>query len=222
MAFRRKFAAIASLKPDLLIISECESPEYLQEKQADLPWPNHVWIGDNRTKGLSIFAREGITLALLPSFRPRLRFIAPVSVQTETGSFNLYGVWTQGHKTPSKSYVAHTLKALGTFGKALTPDCIWAGDFNSNPVFKHSGARHLEMVNKLNKHGLSSVYHDRFCENQGEETQPSFYLHRDLAKPYHLDYLFCRPDRLADMQIGQPEKWLGQSDHMPLIVDLHN
>ncbi|NOX74430.1 MAG: endonuclease/exonuclease/phosphatase family protein, partial [Alphaproteobacteria bacterium] len=46
-----------------------------------------------------------------------------------------------------------------------------------------------------------------------------FYLHRDLAKPYHLDYVFCGIERAAKIEIGTPDDWISSSDHMPLIAD---
>lgn len=220
MAFRRKFAAIEELKPDILVISESESPDYLRHKGADLPWPNHLWIGGNRTKGLSIFARDGYSLRLKKSHDPAFRFVAPVEVTSPKGAFDLYAFWTQGDKTPSKAYVTQALNAVGKFQTDLNANSVLAGDFNSNPVFIPSGKRHLELVEMLARLGQHSVYHQQRCEHHGQETTPTFFLHRNPAKPYHLDYIFCHETRDSNLTIGTAAEWLALSDHLPLIADL--
>jgi len=57
-------------------------------------------------------------------------------------------------------------------------------------------------------------------EEQGKETQPSFFMYRDHDKPYHIDYCFCNKDLIKKYDIGLARKWLELSDHMPIILDL--
>jgi exonuclease III len=216
MAFRKKHAAIEAMKPDILVISECESPAFLAQKAAQLPWLNFVWIGDNPAKGLGVFAREDLNLRLRAEHNPDFRFVAPIRV---AGAFDLYAVWTQGDKTPSKSYVDHMLRAMRHYGPTLDPDTVIAGDFNSNPVFRPNGKKHLELVDILTQAGFESVYHRQARQAHGQEKTPTFYLHRNLAKPYHIDYVFCDSERAASIAVGTPGDWLSLSDHMPLVVD---
>src|SRR5260221_9905989 len=54
MAFRRKFARLMALKPDLAIIPECESREVFAAEAAFAP-RSAGWIGDNPRNGLGIF-----------------------------------------------------------------------------------------------------------------------------------------------------------------------
>ena len=220
MAFRRKFQRVEALKPDILVISESESPEFLRQKGAQLPWPNHLWIGDNRSKGLSVFARDGYSLRLKKSHDPAFRFVVPVDVTGPDGVFDLYALWTQGDKTPSKAYVTHALNAARKHRLNLTETSVLAGDFNSNPVFIPSGKRHLELVDILAFSGHRSIYHRQNDEAHGRETTPTFYLHRNRAKPYHLDYVFCHETRPANLTVGAIDDWLVHSDHLPLIADL--
>lgn len=221
MAFRLKYPAIAALTPDIVVVPESESPAFLTAKGAALPWPNHVWIGDNKTKGLGIFARHGISLKLKRNHDPAHRFIAPVRVETETTGFDLYAVWTQAEKQLSQGYVTHSLNALDRYGKALGKHSLLLGDFNSSPVFKHSGARHLALVETLAKRGYSSLYHRLTGHAHGHEPEATFWLHRNQNKPYHLDYIFAHSSQTPRaFQLGQPADWLGHSDHAPLIADL--
>ncbi|MFT5000512.1 MAG: exodeoxyribonuclease-3 [Paracoccaceae bacterium] len=219
MAFRRKYEVSAALKPDILVISESESPEYLREKSANLPWSNHVWVGDNRTKGLSVFATSEFDLRLKQTNNPSFRFVAPVDVQGPNGHVDLMAVWTQGGTAPSKAYVAHILNAVQFYGSDLNRNSVILGDFNSNPVFKQNGKKHVELVKMLDEYGFDSLYHRQSHEEHGQESKPTFYLHRNRLKPYHLDYVFCDKSREATVSIGATGDWLSLSDHMPLIGD---
>ena len=72
--------------------------------------------------------------------------------------------------------------------------------------------------------GLLAIeaYHAARGEAQGSETRPTFYLHRDIEKPYHLDYIFAHRRALpADWrcEVGDPGEWLAFSDHMPVIAE---
>lgn len=216
MAFRKKFTHVAALEPDILVISECESPAFLAAKGVQFPWPNFVWVGNNPAKGLGILARKGINLRLDPEHDQNFRFVAPVKVNN---AFDLFAVWTQGDKTPSKSYVDHMLRAMRHYDPAGGKGTIIAGDFNSNPVFKQNGRKHLQLVELLEFNGFESLYHRQSSQVHGQENDATFYLHRNPNKPYHLDYVFCDQDRQATIKIGDPSDWLAHSDHMPLIAD---
>ena len=77
------------------------------------------------------------------------------------------------------------------------------------------------MVKELKELGIESSYHHYFQEEQGKESRPTFFLHRNLLKPYHIDYVFGSQEftnSLNELEIGKPEQWLNISDHLPLIV----
>jgi len=99
------------------------------------------------------------------------------------------------------------------------------GDFNSNKIwdYKDRVGSHSDVVNKLYENNIHSVYHKMNNEEQGKETQPTFYLQRKLEKPYHIDYVFCSNnllDLIKKIEVGKASDWLGISDHMPIIVEL--
>lgn len=222
MAFRQKFADVLFLEPDILVIPESESPEYLAEKGGNLLWQNHLWIGDNRTKGLSVYARDGLGLRLKDTYDPSFRFFMPVEVAGPEECFDLYAVWTQQEKSASKSYVAHSLNALEHYGQDLTPASVLVGDFNSSAVFKQHGKLHMDLVEKLAGLGFSSLYHRLGNHVQGAEPDPTFFLHRNRNKPYHLDYVFCHDSRQvneAGFSVGSHDDWAGLSDHVPLLAE---
>lgn len=221
MAFRHKFTVLAALNPDILVIPESESPAFLQAKKAVMPWPNHVWIGKNPAKGLGIFARDGIRLKLKRNHDPAHRFIAPVNVTSADDAFDLLAFWTQAEKRQSDSYVAHSLRALDHYAKPLKRSTLLLGDFNSSPVFKQNGKHHVELVRRLARRGFSSLYHRLNDREHGSEPDATFWLHRNQAKPYHLDYIFAHTTRTPkSFALGDPDDWLHLSDHAPLILDL--
>ena len=221
MAFRRKYRLLAGLNPDILVIPESESPDFLRAKGAKMPWPNQVWVGENPAKGLSIFSRAGISLRRKRNFDPTHRFIAPLRVTQPDKAFDLFAFWTQAEKSQSQGYVTHSLNAFGPYLKGLKPDSLLLGDFNSSPVFKDNGKRHVELVDRLAKRRFSSLYHRLNGHAHGAEPEATFWLHRNRAKPYHLDYVFAHDSvQTKGFTLGRPEDWLAHSDHSPLVVDL--
>lgn len=75
------------------------------------------------------------------------------------------------------------------------------------------------MNGTLENHGLFSAYHALRDEAHGAESRATFFLHRDRAKPYHLDYVYAGTGRAKKVTLGQPGSWLQHSDHLPLVAD---
>ena len=103
---------------------------------------------------------------------------------------------------------------------------VMLGDFNSNAIWDThhpSDLNHSSMVQRLKAHGLVSAYHHFRSEPQGQETEPTFYLHWNEAKPYHIDYCFLPVQWLAGLrhvEIGSYAAWREYSDHRPLLVEV--
>jgi len=99
---------------------------------------------------------------------------------------------------------------------------IVIGDFNSNTIWDrfHRERSHSELVEKLGRLRLVSVYHTLRDEIQGQEVTPTQFMYRNLAKSYHLDFAFVSKviSRSCELIIGEPSEWIYKSDHMPLIL----
>ena len=95
MALHRKVDALLALEPDLAIVSECAEPNLLNDK-SNTNWIEQepVWIGNNRHKGLGVFAFNDVAVNLISNFDKNLRYIAPIKVQGSS-TFNLLAVWAQ-------------------------------------------------------------------------------------------------------------------------------
>ena len=56
--------------------------------------------------------------------------------------------------------------------------------------------------------------------NFGEEKQSTLFHTKDKNKPYFIDYLYVKNIIVNNFKIGDYEKWISFSDHMPLIAEL--
>lgn len=220
--FSEKFPAILEEDADIYVIQECENPLIIDSKEYVDFASNYFWVGENQYYGLGIFAKDNVKLELMDLDAKGLRYFIPVNVNND---FNLLGVWTNpdmdGTKTIyypkeiTKYYEEH--KDLGFFNE----DMIICGDFNCDVSLKGSHANNVyEVIEKLSECNLVDIYHQLTGENEGEETTPTFYMYRHLDKPYHLDHIFSSPDKVKDLEIGDADKWLQLSDHVPLIFEI--
>ena len=85
-------------------------------------------------------------------------------------------------------------------------------------------SNHSNVVAYLSKLGIESTYHHFHNQIQGKEKDPTFYLYKQLARPYHLDYCFVSKDllqKLKNVHVGNHKDWTKLSDHSPVIVDFN-
>lgn len=91
---------------------------------------------------------------------------------------------------------------------------VVAGDFNHNSIWDKplDETCHAYAVADLATFGLSSAYHRaRGCAH-GAEPEPTFFMGKDPAKPYHLDFCFVPDDwtveavRVAPHDRTEPEQ----------------
>jgi hypothetical protein len=183
---------------------------------------NSLWVGDNKNRGLGIFARSHIRIEPIALDTNGLETFLPCKIQ---GSVLLLGVWTRRTDSHDFRYIGQLWKYLTLHGEALRRErTIVVGDLNSNVIWdkRHSAASHSNVVQQLSEIGLESVYHHAHSIPQGKEPDATFFLQRNLRKPYHIDYAFLPKDWLATstIEIGSHEMWLEYSDHMPVIVKI--
>jgi exonuclease III len=223
-AFRKKFDTLLSYDAELYIIQECENPAETKHKKYSEWAENFLWIGDNKNKGLGVFANGNLKLKKLDwpnTFKGhKVKHFLPCSVNEK---FDLLAVWTHQNNSPNFGYIGQLWKYLQTNKNNLN-NTIIAGDFNSNTIWDEWDRwwNHSDVVKELEDLGIKSLYHNFTGEQQGKESQPTFYLHRKKEKPYHIDYVFGAKEYLTGLkkvEIGQPEKWLPLSDHAPIICE---
>jgi exonuclease III len=221
-ALRTKLHALEALAADVVVIQECEDPA-AAKADAYRAWAsNYLWVGTNKNRGLGVFARPGVKLTAVDLNPEQLQTFLPCRINA---SVLLLAVWTRQANSPTFGYMGQLWKYLMRHRDALRGDCtIILGDFNSNVCWDRPDRwwNHSDVVKILGWDGLCSLYHHTRRVAQGSEPDPTFFLQRNLNKPYHIDYAFI-PERwleASSLDIGRPSDWLAHSDHMPLRIQL--
>ena len=239
-ALRKKLVEVDSLNADVLIVQECEDPSRSTKAYQD--WAgNHLWIGTNKNKGIGIFPKNENTIEALNwsgTFHISGLNTQSTSMTWSTeelllflpfrlnGKYNLLGCWTKGSDAQIFGYMGQFWKYLQIHRDDLNQkNTIIAGDFNSNAKWdkKDRWWSHTDTLNELSSINIESLYHYQKDEPQGGESKPTFFLHRNEAKPYHIDYVFMSSHLLSQssIELGDMNNWLAVSDHLPLIVTIN-
>lgn len=240
-ALRRKTNEIDSLNADILIIQECEDPA--QSTMLYREWAgDYLWVGTSKNKGIGVFPKNGNTIKSLNwngQFKIEGLLTKSPSLTWKTSDLNLFlpfklnnemtvlAVWTKGNDSQIFGYMGQFWKYLQIHRNDLKSEkTMIVGDFNSNAVWDKSDRwwSHSDVIAELKEIGISSLYHEQFNERHGEESSPTFYLHRREEKPYHIDYAFLSSDIIykSKLSMGRREDWISVSDHMPLNIEVIN
>lgn len=223
-AFRKKFKELEAFKADVYVIQECENPEESTDAIYKDWADNYLWVGDSKHKGLGVFVNKGIDLKQLDWSDKyegqRVKHFLPCSINND---FDLLAVWTHQNNAPTFGYIGQLWKYLQV-NKSHFKKILLAGDFNSNTIWdvKSRWWNHSDVVRELDELGIKSCYHSTYKEIHGKETKPTFFLQRNLEKPYHIDYIFGSKEflsKLNKIEVGSVEKWLNISDHLPIFCD---
>ncbi|MES1224591.1 MAG: endonuclease/exonuclease/phosphatase family protein [Bacteroidota bacterium] len=224
MAFRKKAAILLELKPDIVVVPECECPAKLKFTEGTPVPKNILWHGENQNKGLGVFSYGDYKLKLLKSHNSAIKTILPISVTGGEFDFILLAIWAYNPQDKGYHYVGQVWKAINYYEKLLKKkNVILAGDFNSNTIWDklNRKSNHSMVVEKLGNHRIFSAYHSHLKQIPGEEAHPTFYLYKNKTKPYHLDYCFASShliEQLESVEVGKYRAWSKYSDHKPVIV----
>ncbi len=224
-ALRKKFHVLEIFDAGIYVIQECEDPSKTKDKEF-LEWTgNYLWKGDSKNKGIGVFVKKNLSLEKLDWSDlyegNKVKHFLPCRINND---FNLLAIWTHRNNSPTTGYIGQLWKYL-KINQHLFNKSLLVGDFNSNKIWdkRRRVGNHTDVVNELEKIGINSLYHQYYKEEQGEETRPTFFLHRKKEKPYHIDYIFGSKEfekALQNFEIGEVDYWLEWSDHLPLICNL--
>ncbi|MFN0027577.1 MAG: endonuclease/exonuclease/phosphatase family protein [Acidimicrobiales bacterium] len=219
-----KWDHVLELQPDVAVLAEvAQHPRRLQPSLLE-PAPAWQWVGVNPAKGLAVSAfgaRAATCGVLAPAATGRW------SVAARLGSLTVLGIWS----CPSAggTYGTEVVRALDAHARWLDPDAevIVAGDFNidgAGALRRRSGAFN-KVIDRFGELGLTSAYHTVWHEPFGAESSPTYFHHRNRARPFHIDFCFLSAPllhRLRAVTVGSYDQWVasGISDHAPLLIEL--
>lgn len=140
---------------------------------------------------------------------------------TVNGTQKLIGMWVK--EDEDKCYAPVILEYLKTYADKIDEGMILAGDTNLDlGVSQKSSSRTQtrESYKLLESKGLVSAYHSFFKELYAYEKRKTYYHRCKIENPStHIDYIFIKKDRIVDVILEDPNKWISPGDHVPLIVD---
>ena len=130
-------------------------------------------------------------------------------------------------ENPRQRYIGQVHTALETHPNLVDNKTVVTGDFNWNVQWDDSLNGPLcgdfaDIRETMNENGLCSAYHRACSEPFGEETDPTFYMHKNDNRPYHIDYAFVPRQKVETgikTTVGEYGDWIDASDHMPLLID---
>ena len=207
-AFRKKYNVVQQYDADVCIIAECENPDLYDFAGFNY---KYIWVGDNKSKGLAVFARSEFSLERLNWPGNHLQYYLPVRVNNQV----IVAVWAK------KPYIEGYYEWQKLNINNIDNNCIIIGDFNSNSCWDHlhGNRNHTVVVEQLKSKGLVSAYHTLSKDQQGAENVNTFFLYRDLTRGFHIDYAFCEEKRINKLQIEDFIKVQPFSDHVPIILE---
>lgn len=223
-AFRNKFKYLDQFDADIVIIQECEDPLKTNDLAYGKFAENYLWIGDNKNKGLGVFAKKHLKIQRLNWSNVYqghvVNYFLPFCIN---GEQNLVAVWAHRNNSPTFGYIGQIWKYL-QINNSKIKDTIFVGDFNSNKIWDcwDRWWNHSDVVEILGKNDIRSLYHCLNDENEGEERVKTFYLHKNESKGYHIDYCFlpkCLIKKDTKIKIANFDDWKLFSDHLPMIIE---
>jgi exodeoxyribonuclease-3 len=223
-SFRTKNQRILSLKPDILLVAECECSEKLKFGKLT-PEPNdHYWYGENTNKGICLFSYSDYKIELLDSHNSRFKYILPYKVSNTKEAFILFAIWAMNDKENWVArYIGQVWLAINYYTELFREPTILFGDFNSNKIwdYKERVGNHSDVVRFLEDFNIKSLYHEKTGVEHGKEVDPTFFMFRKENKPYHIDYCFASEyfrKQEYEFHVGKYNEWCDLSDHAPIIV----
>jgi exonuclease III len=219
-AFRTKFQALAQFDADICVVQECEDPARSTHGEYRQWASNYLWVGANKNSGIGVFCRSSIRLEMLHLDAGRLELFLPCRINDNAC---LLAVWTKQANSPTFQYIGQLWKFLELHKQTLAKSpLLVVGDLNSNVKWDKWDRwwNHTDVVRELGALGTASAYHYARSVAQGAEPEPTFFLHRNPQKAYHIDYAFLPMGWLngCSVSIGEAAQWITLSDHMPVRV----
>src|SRR5687767_10997939 len=124
MAFRKKAEFILAVKPDILVVPECEHPGKNLFSAGTAKATDALWFGRNQNKGLGIFSFCDFKFTVLDCHNPRLRMVIPIQVSNDRYQFTLFAIWANNPDDKDGRYIEQVGKALDHYDQYLLSEKV--------------------------------------------------------------------------------------------------
>ena len=228
MNFRKDCQKVFDLNPDILVVPECEDINKYSIKPK--VYSDSYWIGDNQNKGLAVFTFNNFKIKPYYNYNENYKYVLPLEVSNVSETYNLIAVWTKkvGEKTKQHSnYIRQVNLSFNDYDSFIqNNNSIICGDFNSNLFWLRTGIDkdHQWLLDYLEAKNIYSSYHKFKNEEQGQETQGTYFHYHKENRPFHIDFCFLSKNlinRMKSVKLGNYSDWINISDHVPMIVELY-
>lgn len=212
---------IDALKPDILLVQECEHKDKLVQTLKDTctGWFGYTRedrsVPKARIVGVSAFSfNKDIKIDVADeSILPAAKFIQPMRISHNGKVFNLINTWV--NTAHSKEWKWDLFKKF-----IKERDTIIMGDFN----WPSSDPKAVQLLDEMKTLSLISAYHAKKNEKFGQESKMTNRTRKKTGKEYFIDYCFV-PNAWLDkisFDVGSKAEWIDSkfSDHCPLVLDL--
>lgn len=173
-------------------------------------------VSEERGLAVAAFGDWTVSVADLPGeFPPTL---LPVEVAGPR-PFRLLAVWA--NLTPPRA--EHPVVEFADAHRDwFEGPVVVAGDFNTGGAWEglRPGLDHYAVLSALAQRCLRSAYHHDRGVEQGQEPEPTFWMHRHQDTAHHIDHVFVPVSwPIASVTVGGFDDWSRYSDHAPMVAE---
>ena len=223
--YRKKIDNILELKPDLVVIQECENLERLRVFcKEKIPLKSFWFGGFYPHRGVGVFFYEDYQILSMEN-NISIEFIVPMKIMNNF-EFYLFAIWAMAPlgEDKGKTYPYQIEKAVKKYKNILKNNLsILIGDYNTPNIEKPVEKTGFMVIEEFKKLEIFSAYHEYFEKDYGKHNQYTFYQHKNTEFKHMLDYCFASRsiiEKISKVEIGKYEDWIKYSDHCPLIVEI--
>ena len=208
--YRKKIDNILELKPDIVVIQECENLERLRAFcKEKIPLKSFWFGGFYPHRGVGVFFYKDYQILSMEN-DISIEFIVPMKIMNNF-RFHLFSIWAMAPKGKDKgrSYTYQIEKTITKYEGILKNNIsILIGDYNTPNIEKPVEKTGFMVNEEFKKLEIFSAYHEYFEKDYGKHNQYTFYQHKNTEFKHMLDYCFASRsiiEKISKVEIGKYE-----------------
>jgi exonuclease III len=220
-----KYRQLERYNPKVLIVQECTKNDFEFIKKA---WKYRNWYNDDMNPhdkglGIAIFSND-YEIKFTDVFNRNYRYVLPYILSNDKNTFTLFAVWINPPFEKNNENYTTMLKDAVIFYREknmLDENSIFVGDFNwfSNSDEKTLALEEIfaPMVNcaKGTRFWNGKRSYTYYAGQHGYGTDDFCFVSDDIKNKFQIS---LRIPNEWDETKSKDERWMGLSDHAPIIV----